>query len=101
MEKISQTDKLYHLLSDSKKHRTDEIMKSVYGFEHLGLARVGARIYDVQKKYNIRIEGEKDKIIPSLYWYWIVPAKSFIAVKPQKIEFKQSWLPLKLPPVMN
>ncbi len=67
----SQTSKLYDLLKDGLPHRTDEIMEKVYGNDHLGLARCGARIWDIKKKYHIEIEGEKDPIKPSLYWYWI------------------------------
>lgn len=68
----SQTDKLYNLLKDGESHRTDEIMKKVYGNDHLGLARVGARIYDIKVKYGVRINGWKDENKPSLYWYQLV-----------------------------
>lgn len=66
---MSQTQKLYNLLSDGKPHRTDSIMKIVYGDDHLGLARVGARIWDIKNKYNVEIESWKDKETPSLWWY--------------------------------
>jgi hypothetical protein len=65
----AQTDKLYQLLLDGKPHRTDEIQISVYGAAHLGVARIGARIFDLQKKYGVKVSGWKDKIRPSLYWY--------------------------------
>lgn len=70
MEK-SQTEKLYELLSDGLPHRTDEIMEKIYGGSHLGLARVGARIYDIKKKYDVSIQGWKDKDNEALYWYQI------------------------------
>lgn len=71
--KTSQTDLLYNLLKDGQPHRTDEIMTIVYGGDHLGLARVGARIYDVKKKYNVEIpDAWPDKEKPTLYWYQIV-----------------------------
>ena len=70
---MSQTQKLYNLLSDGEPHRTDQIMKVVYGDSHLGLARVGARIWDIKSKYNVEIESWKDKEIPSLWWYQIKP----------------------------
>lgn len=47
---MSQKDKLCNLLEDGKPHRTDEIMRVCYGGEHLGLARVGARIWDLKNK---------------------------------------------------
>ena len=68
----SQTDRLYNLLSDGQPHRTDEIQRVVYGDDHLGLARVGARIFDIKKKYNIEIDGKRDAKKGSLYWYWVV-----------------------------
>jgi hypothetical protein len=71
MDGGSQTDRLYSLLSDGEPHRTDEIMAIVYGADHLGLARVGARVYDVQQKYGVKINGWHDKNNPSLYWYQI------------------------------
>lgn len=68
---LSQTEKLYSLLSDNNAHRTDEILREVYGGDHLGLARLAARIYDVKKKYGVTIEGWKDDVNPALYWYQI------------------------------
>ena len=65
----SQVDRMYDLLSDGEAHRTDEIMSAVYGADHLGLARVGARIWDVQKKYGVKIIGWHDEENHSLYWY--------------------------------
>jgi len=38
--RLSQVDRLYNLLSDGLEHRTDEILKVVYGNEHKGLANV-------------------------------------------------------------
>lgn len=70
----SQTDQLYNLLLDNKPHCTNEIMIKIYGGEHLGLARVGARIYDIKKKYGIEINGWHDSDNPTLYWYQIVNA---------------------------
>ena len=64
----SQTDRLYNFLSDEKPHRTDEIVNVIYG-PGLSLARVGARIWDIQQKYRVKIEGWHDKERPALYWY--------------------------------
>jgi hypothetical protein len=71
-KKPSQAELLYKLLADGLAHRTDQIQALVYGGNHLGLARVGARIWDIKKKHNVEIKGWKDKENPSLYWYQIV-----------------------------
>lgn len=68
----SQTKKLEDLLLDYKPHRTDEIMRVVYGGDHLGVARIGARINDLKKKgYNIPT-ATRDKFKNTLYWYQII-----------------------------
>ncbi|MFA6097578.1 MAG: hypothetical protein WC788_08215 [Candidatus Paceibacterota bacterium] len=67
--KTSQTQKVYELLKDGKAHRTDEIMALCYGSDHLGLARIGARIFDIKREYGVEIEGWKDETTPSLFWY--------------------------------
>lgn len=72
---MSQADKLLALLSDGLPHRTDEIAELVYGGSHLGLSRIGARVYDLKKK-RYDINGWKDKETPSLYWYQLTLAKS-------------------------
>ena len=65
---MSQSTRLLKLLLDGNPHSTVEIMHSVYGGEHLGLSRVGARIYDLREKgYSIR--GWKDRLKPTVYWY--------------------------------
>jgi hypothetical protein len=67
------------LIKDGQPHRTDSIVKAVYGegiiCEHCGrgdnkaLARVGARVWDVKKRYGVKIDGCKDKRNPKLYCY--------------------------------
>ena len=47
----NQKGKLLNLLKDKQWHSTSEILQKVYGGVHLGIARAGARIYD------LRIEG--------------------------------------------
>jgi len=64
----SQKDKILRLLSDENPHCTNEILKSVYGSEHNGIARIGARIFDL-KKDGHDISGWEDKNNRSLYWY--------------------------------
>jgi hypothetical protein len=58
---------LYELLLD-ESHRTDEIVEKIYG-AGLSLSRVGAKLYDVQKKYGVKIEGWHDTENPKFYWY--------------------------------
>jgi len=65
---MSQKQRLYNLLSDGKAHRTDEILETVYGVGHSGIARIGARINDLKKDGYI-IDGKTDKVKKSLYWY--------------------------------
>jgi hypothetical protein len=69
-KKKSQTERLYELLSEGFPVRTDQIVKTIYG-EGNTLARVGARICDIKKKYGVDIEGYHDKENPALYWYKI------------------------------
>lgn len=65
---MSQSSRLFLLLSDGEPHSTIEIIEQVYGGSHLGLARVGARVYDLRRE-GYEIEGWKDKENPSIYWY--------------------------------
>ena len=58
---MSQVGRLYNLLSDFEWHRTDEILSRVYGSSHLGIARISARVYDVQKKFGVEIESDNEK----------------------------------------
>jgi hypothetical protein len=70
-KKPAQADLLEKLLSDGRAHRTDEILQKVYGDEHLGLARVGARIWDIKKRGRI-IDSWRDKRdgrFTGLHWY--------------------------------
>jgi hypothetical protein len=69
--KKSQMEQIYDLLRSGRPVRTDEIMREVYGNDHLGLARVGARVWDVKKKYKVEVKGWKDEQNPTLYWYQI------------------------------
>ena len=69
---MSQTQKLKDLMLDGEPHRTDEIVRIVYG-AGMSLARVGARIYDLKNKFNLNIIGWHDSQNPKLYWYQITP----------------------------
>ena len=61
------------VMKDYLPHRTDEIVLRVYGNEKLGLARVGARIWDMQKKYKVKVLGWHDEDNVALYWYRVIP----------------------------
>jgi hypothetical protein len=70
---MSQTQKLQELLSDNLPHSTIEIMEYVYGSNHLGLARIGARVYDLIHKDSFKIVGWHDDENPTVYWYAHIP----------------------------
>ena len=44
---MTQVEHLYQILRDGKPHRSDNLVRQVYGGE-FGLARLGARIFDVK-----------------------------------------------------
>jgi hypothetical protein len=90
--KVSQTDILYDLLKDNKPHSTIEIMSKVYGDDHLGLARVGARIWDCQRKYKVKIKGWHDHDKRSIYWYQIETLAT-IPIEAQKFPQTSEWNP--------
>ncbi|MGA9471904.1 MAG: hypothetical protein WBV36_05530 [Terriglobales bacterium] len=46
---MTQVERLLELLKDLKPQNTVEILREVYGSEHLGIARRGARINDLKK----------------------------------------------------
>jgi len=72
MPKESQKSKLFKLLQDNLLHSTIEICEKVYGGSHLGLSRVGARVYDLRQEGKI-INGWKDKKNLTVYWYQLEP----------------------------
>lgn len=69
---MSQKQKLLNLLSDYEWHSTIEICDIVYGAIHFGLARVGARIFDL-KQDGHTIEGKHDPERQTIYWYRLIP----------------------------
>ena len=73
MKRESQTTRIYNLLMDGEPHRTDEIQIKIYGRNHLGTARISGRVSDIRRIYKITVDGWKDKDIPSLFWYRILP----------------------------
>jgi hypothetical protein len=80
---MTQTERLFNLLNDGKPHRTDEILRVVYGSEHNGIARIGARVADLKAgkwpdQVRCNIEGYHDAENATLYFYKLIP--------PRKIE---------------
>ena len=69
---MTQAARLLQLLKDFRPHRTDEILREVYGSEHLGIARIGARIADL-KKLGHHIIGYHDPQNQKLYFYKLIP----------------------------
>jgi hypothetical protein len=65
----SQTQKLYELLKDGERHSTREIQIFVYGSDHLGSARIAARIADLRKEGHDIPNAERDEHDPTVYWY--------------------------------
>jgi hypothetical protein len=83
---MTQTERLLQLLKDYHPHRTDEILREVYGSEHLGIARVGARIADL-KKLSHHIIGYHDPQNRKLYVYKLIPPQ--VPVMPPAFEKPQ------------
>jgi hypothetical protein len=81
---MSQADKLYNLLKDGREHRTDEILRVVYGSEHMGIARIGARIADLKDgKHTNGVmcdipDARRDRENPKLFWYHINPPRPIV-----------------------
>jgi hypothetical protein len=65
----TQKQKLLEVLKDGAWHPTTEILGKVYGLDHSGIARIGARIHDL-KEDGHRIESEKLK--DSVWQYRLV-----------------------------
>lgn len=69
---MSQLDRLYDCLYDGLPHRSDALLNDVYGSEHLGLARLAARVYDLKKRMNVQIKSWADPEHPSLTYYQLI-----------------------------
>ena len=69
---MSQKQRLLNLLSDCEWHSTIEICDVVYGYDHAGLARVGARIWELRRAGH-NIEGKRDSKHQTIYWYRLIP----------------------------
>ena len=77
--KMSQADNLYFILRDGQPHRSDDLVKAVYGEgmvcpecgnrKQMSLARLGARVFDVKRKHNVNIQSYPDPQNRKLWWY--------------------------------
>lgn len=86
---MSQTEKLYTLLLSGEWVTTVQIMELVYGGSHLGLARVGARIFDIKKRPDVeRIESRKSKEAETVWEYRMTLRKEV----PTEFDFVKSWV---------
>lgn len=82
---MSQVDNILRLLMDGLPHSTVEILNTCYNLEDKGIARIGARIYDLRKR-GYKIQGVKDVEKHSIYWYTLVNDSSKIQeTKPTEI----------------
>ena len=81
-EEMSQTDRLFELLISGRPVRTDEILDKVYGLEHSGIARIGARISDLKAR-GCEITSWPDPEKKSLWWYQLLRAPVEQAHKPK------------------
>jgi len=80
---MTQAERLLQLLKDHRPHNTLEILRKVYGSEHLGLARIGARVNDL-KKLGHHIIGYHDPENRKLYVYKLIPPE--VPVMPPAFE---------------
>ena len=70
---MSQTEKLYSVLSDGRPHRVDELLDRVYGaIEGFSVARLGARVWDLKKRYNVEIKSWPDHANRKMWVYQII-----------------------------
>jgi hypothetical protein len=77
---MTQTERLYNLLKDGNPHRTDEILRVIYGSEHNVFARIGARVADLKTgkwpgQVRCEIVGYKDPENQALYFYKLIPPR--------------------------
>lgn len=81
---MSQADKLLELLSDGKPHSTVEIMRVVYGGDHLGVARIASRVSELRERGWI-IESKPGKINKTVWWYRLTSEPEKAPEKPEPV----------------
>lgn len=71
---MTQVERLRELLADGQWHSTVEILGVVYGLEHSGIARIGARIWDLSKRLHAgeSIESKRDPERKTVWLYRLV-----------------------------
>lgn len=72
----TQIERLYNLLIDGEEHTTPEIMEAVYGGDKLGVARIAARVYDINeriKRFGYKVVSRK--VSNTIWGYRIVAAE--------------------------
>ena len=71
---MTQKERLKLVLDDGRPHRTDELLELVYGSAKLGIARLGARVYEVRQSLprTQAVKAWKDKQNHALTWYQLV-----------------------------
>ena|SRR3990167_7122827 len=60
---MSQESRLLKLLSDGAWHDTPGILEEVYGSKHLGICRIGARIFGLKKQGHLIESRKKEKTV--------------------------------------
>lgn len=68
---MSQTDDLYEILKDGKPHASFDLVRAIYHQNSPTIARLSARIYDISKRYDVRIRSWRDKENETMWWYQI------------------------------
>ena len=92
----SQTEKLYNLLGDGEPHSTPQILREVYGSDHLAIARISARVYDLSRgkwsgKKKLKIESWRDPKHETIWYYRLVREE------PEQValfEIKSAYIPI-------
>lgn len=75
----SQTELLHQALLDGRPHRSDNLVREVYGLgEGTWLARLGARVWDLKQK-GIEIKGWKAPENKKLYYYQLIYKQDLFA----------------------
>ena len=74
---MTQTARLEAILKDGSPHRTDDLVRQVYG-DRVALGRLAARVWDVKRKLppGWTLRSWNDKGNPGLHWYQVMPPAS-------------------------
>lgn len=72
---MSQLNVLWSILQDKKPHSNFELVGKAYNQTGPSVARIGARIFDLKKKYGVQIDGWHDPKDQRKYWYQLKRVK--------------------------